>query len=185
VKVVRKGVQPESYDPEGSVIVVKSKDVGYPEFSLSRCDRTFTTFAEQLQPGQLLVNMTGKGTIGRSAVVPDFDSDLSVVAAVDVAIVDVDNEQVLPEYLALFLNSWMGRYQTRALQTGSSGQQHIYPAHFSEIVIPVEEGSGGTPDLGWQRIALVGAAALTARYTLRRDQRGPRSVLSPQSGGGR
>ena len=45
----------------------------------------------------------------------------------------------------------MGRQQTRSLQTGSSGQQHLYPAHFPEILIPIRRNSDDSVDFGWQR----------------------------------
>jgi len=59
---------------------------------------------------------------------------------------------------------------TAALQTGSSGQQHLYPSHFSAITVPMRRNAKGDPDFGWQeeivRLAEARNAALTAaRHT--------------------
>jgi hypothetical protein len=149
---VDKGIQPESYDPDGVVIVVKSKDVDYPDFDLARCERAYVDCVECLKSNDVLINMTGEGTLGRAAVMPESDDpDIRAVAAVDLAVVKLDLRLIMPQYLALFLNSWMGRQQTRSLQTGSSGQQHLYPAHFSEVLIPIRRNFDGSVDLAWQR----------------------------------
>jgi type I restriction enzyme S subunit len=145
------GLQPEFYDPDGDVLVVKSKDVNYPEFYLDGCDRTFGDYPRYLEPGDALVNMTGEGSLGRAGVVPEFEpSSTNAIVSVDVAFARVDRRMVVPQFLALFLNSWMGLYQTQSLKTGSSRQQHLYPAHFTEVMVPLRRESDGTPDIGWQ-----------------------------------
>ncbi|NEA28315.1 hypothetical protein [Actinomadura bangladeshensis] len=152
IKQVTKGVQPDFYDPSGPILVVKSKDVNFPDFQLDKCERTFGIFSSYLRKGDVLVNMTGEGSLGRACAFPDLgDSEQDAVASVDVAVLQVNRADILPEYLALFLNSWMGRRQTTALQTGSSGQQHLYPAHFREIVIPLKYHDDGNADLRWQQ----------------------------------
>lgn len=147
-----KGVQASSYDENGSIRVVKSKDVTFPEIDLVGCERSADEgWVEFLEPGDLLLNLTGEGTLGRAGVMPDVrESDPKTVAAVDVSILKIDRSQAFPEYIALFLNSWMGRRQTVALQTGSSGQQHLYPAHFGSVDVPMRVNIDGSSDLEWQ-----------------------------------
>lgn len=149
---VKKGLQPESYVEDGETIVIKSKDVHYPGFDLSQCDSTSESeWPYFLSGGELLINMTGVGSLGRATVVPkDAASGWRLIPAVDLAVVTLDRTAVLPQYVALYLNSSFGRRLTTSLQTGSSGQQHIYPAHFAEIPILLPT-RGGKPDIEWQR----------------------------------
>ncbi len=153
VTTARKGFQPQRYTEGGEVYVLKSKDVHYPDFDLSSCQRaTDDDWPYYLKGGEVLVNVTGQGTLGRSTVVPTQAAQkLSLIPSVDVYALEVDRSLVLPEYIALFLNCPFGRRLTEALQTGSSGQQHLYPAHFSRIPIPIPRSESGAPDLAWQR----------------------------------
>jgi hypothetical protein len=152
----KRGLQPDAYAEGGSVHVIKSKDVHYPELDLSRCDRT----AEEEWPyflsgDEVLINMTGLGTLGRSTVVPRTSAQtMALIPAVDVMAIKVDPTALLPEYLALYLNSQIGRRLTTSLQTGSSGQQHLYPAHFSEIPVLLPRTASGEADLEWQRMTV-------------------------------
>lgn len=165
---VRKGVQPEHYIANGPVRVVKSKDVDYPEMDLRDCLTTSDTgWSCYLTGGELLLNATGEGTLGRAGVVPaGISSEPPLIPAVDLHVLDVDRSAVLPEYLALYLNSAIGRRLTTSVQTGSSGQQHLYPDHFALIPVPIPRDRGGRPDLGWQRrsvaVASVRGRALAA-----------------------
>jgi hypothetical protein len=150
---VRRGVQPEAYAEDGSVLVLKSKDVNYPDMNLAGCERTDgDEWPVVLRGGELVLNSTGEGTLGRSGVVPPRgDDDDTLIPAVDLYVLDVDQKVALPEYVAVFLNSVIGRRLTSSIQTGSSGQQHIYPSHFAQLPILVPTKRGGTPDLEWQR----------------------------------
>ena len=157
---VSKGVQPERYVEDGPVRVVKSKDVDYPDMDLRACEATDEgQWPYYLTGGEVLLNATGEGTLGRAAVVPaDIGEGRPTIPAVDLYVLEVDRSAVLPEYLALYLNSAIGRRLTTALQTGSSGQQHIYPAHFPLIPIPLPRTQKGRPDLDWQRQTIAIAA---------------------------
>jgi type I restriction enzyme, S subunit len=167
---VRKGVQPEHYDEDGPVRVVKSKDVHFPELDLTLCERTTSDdLPYSLEGGEVLVNMTGQGTLGRATVVPvDAARDGALIPSVDVYALGVDRSMVLPEYLALFLNSPVGRILTESLQTGSSGQQHLYPVHFTQMPIPVPRTEFGDPDHAWQAEIV---AIAEARNSALRDAR--------------
>ncbi|MCW3018381.1 MAG: hypothetical protein JWN10_689 [Solirubrobacterales bacterium] len=161
---MRKGFQPMHYVDDGDIYVIKSKDVHYPELDLFSCDRTTDDgWPYQLDGGEVLLNMTGQGTLGRSTVVPSEEAqELSLIPSVDIYALNVNRAFVLPEYLALFLNSLIGRRLTESLQTGSSGQQHLYPAHFSAIPVPIPRTAAGEPDLEWQQSIVSTAEARNA-----------------------
>jgi type I restriction enzyme, S subunit len=172
-KSIRQGVQPDGYVDDGPFRIVKTKDVRYPSLNLSTCERAARQdWSGALEQGDLLINMTGEGTLGRAGVVPEMD-DVPTFAAVDVAVLRIDASKAIPEYIALVLNSWIGRRQSLALQTGSSGQQHFYPVHFHSLRVPLPTLENGDIDFEWQskvisvadrrRTALIRAAESMAR----------------------
>lgn len=147
---VRTGYQPPYYDEAGAVRIVKTKDVMFPSVSLAGCAMTDDQgWTDSLTPGDLLLNMTGEGTLGRAGIAPPGVADVATFAAIDVAAATLHPDILPPMYVALFLNSWMGREQTLAAQTGSSGQQHIYEAHFRSILVPVATTPTGSVDQDW------------------------------------
>jgi hypothetical protein len=155
-----KGIQPEAYDSEGSVVAIKTKDVTRAGISFGTCDRVR---AEDIPDqggtvcaGMLVMNMTGVGTLGRTAVVPEHEG--RAVIAVDVSGWHI-NDLLPVEYLALFLNSAAGMRQTLRFQTGSSGQLHIYPEHVRELSIYVRRNEDGSIDDEWH----AGLAKLVTR----------------------
>jgi type I restriction enzyme M protein len=148
----RRGVQPDAYDDDGPVRVIKSKDVHFPELDLSSCARAEDTGDWPfLVGGELLINTTGQGTLGRSTVLSAKAAQrVPSVSSIDVHVLEINSAQAIPEYVAIFLNSRIGRTLTAALQTGSSGQQHLYPTHFAAIPVPMRLEQDGSPDLTWQ-----------------------------------
>jgi type I restriction enzyme M protein len=169
---IAQGVQASQYSDEGAVRIVKTKDVRFPSLNLAACELAHDDGWETpLERGDLLINTTGEGTLGRAGVMPDID-DAPTFAAVDISILKIDPTKALPEYVALVLNSWIGKRQSLALQTGSSGQQHFYPLHFRSLRVPIPLLDSGEVDLAWQvtvagvadrrREAMVDAAAAMA-----------------------
>ena len=80
--------------------------------------------------GDLLVNGTGVGTIGRAApylraapAIPD--NHVTVLRA----------EGVDPIYLSVYLNSRIGQMQVERHLKGSSGQIELYPNDIAEFII--------------------------------------------------
>lgn len=149
-----RGVQPEAYSDEGGVVVVKSKNVSSAGIDVDSCDRAVAdawSLMEngRLSEGDLVVNSTGLGTLGRAGVIPSFSVE-KLFAAVDLTIVNVDRTKACPEYVALFLNSPAGMLQSDMLQTGSSGQRHLYWKHIRELEVFLPALSSGRADLKWQ-----------------------------------
>jgi type I restriction enzyme, S subunit len=134
--VIRRGRQPR-YVPDGDILVINSKHVGHQLINVDEAERTDATFWKanapaRVQPGDVVLNSTGLGSIGRANCV--FHSDKTVVDN-HVTIIRVDPEEVDPPYLAVFLNSRLGQMQTERWLSGSSGQIELYPSNIEQFMI--------------------------------------------------
>lgn len=149
---VAKGTQPSVYVDDGEVVVVKSKNVFSQGVDFDNCERTtmdaYADIPARLASGDLVINSTGFGTLGRAAFIPPRNE--KIVASVDLVILRLQQE-VLPEYAALFLSSPAGLAQSEMFQTGSSGQLHLYPQHIKEFLIYLPRNRDGSIDLAWQK----------------------------------
>lgn len=148
-----KGTQPSGYSEKGDVVVVKSKQVTGRGIDLTGCERTssdaWTDEGARLSSGDLVINSTGRGTLGRAAVVPEHREKM--VAAVDLVVARLHARAINADYLALFLNSPAGLMQSDQFQTGSSGQLHLYPQHFAKFIVFLPRTKDGkTIDFAWQ-----------------------------------
>lgn len=126
-----RGKQPEYAD--AGVPVINSKHVLRNEV---RCDddnrrAVFDADSLLIQSGDVLINGTGVGTIGRAAAylhqspaLPDNHvTILRPSSALD------------PVYLAIFLNSLAGQLQVDQRLRGSSGQIELYPTDIAEFQV--------------------------------------------------
>lgn len=151
---IDKGTQPPEYIEDGPVVVVKSKNVFGQGIDFDNCERTtdsvFDDIPARLAAGDVVMNSTGFGTLGRAGFIPP-EHPKRLVASVDLLKLRVKREQVLPEYLTLFLNSLAGLAQSEMLQTGSSGQLHLYPQHIQGILVFLPRDKKGNIDMAWQR----------------------------------
>lgn len=89
-----------------------------------------------IQTGDILLNGTGVGTIGRAA-----PYHFSENALPDNHVTVLRTKTMNPIYLSVFLNSLLGQLQIERHTRGSSGQVEIYPADISKIIVwdaPVE-----------------------------------------------
>ncbi len=150
---VAKGTQPSSYYDEGPITVVKSKNVFGDGIDFLSCERTSVDAYEdvpaRLTEGDLVMNSTGFGTLGRAAFVPHVTD--KTVAAVDLLVLRLRKDLALPEYVTLFLNTQAGLWQSEMFQTGSSGQLHLYPQHVKDMLVFLPHNKDGSIDLAWQR----------------------------------
>ncbi len=159
-----KGTQPEDYSESGEVTVVKSKNVFGEGINLEDCERAGNQAWEdehaRLKEGDLVINSTGRGTLGRAGVVPTCPP--RVVASVDLLICRLNKQKITPHYASLFLISPAGLAQSDQFQTGSSGQLHLYPQHIAQFLIFLPRTKTGQIDLAWQETlaAKVETAAL-------------------------
>ncbi len=124
-----RGRQPV-YDDVG-LPVVNSKHVRINRVVLSD-NRTATEEGSPvvIENGDVLLNGTGVGTIGR--VAPYLHAQHALP---DNHVTVLRTTQVDPVYLSVFLNSPLGQWQIERHIKGSSGQIEIYPADISRIVI--------------------------------------------------
>jgi type I restriction enzyme M protein len=77
----------------------------------------------QIQHGDVLINGTGRGTIGRSA--PYLIEEHQAIPDNHVTI--LRSPTLDPAYLSFYLNSQAGKLQVEKYQRGSSGQLELYP----------------------------------------------------------
>lgn len=129
--VNQRGKQPD-YADEG-LPVINSKHVLYNEVRLDDSNRRGVAAEKnlQIQNGDVLLNGTGVGTIGRAAVylhdglaLPD--NHVTILRPLDVEVLD-------PVYLAVYLNSKAGQLQVEQRLHGSSGQIELYPVDVAEF----------------------------------------------------
>ena len=133
-----RGVQPD-YVQAGEVPVVNSKHILEDGLDYDNFERTITTFLNshkraQIGYGDILIYTTG-ANIGRTQV---YLKDEPAVASNHVNILRV--RDVNPIYLALVLNSKVGRMQTEKLCTGSA-QAELYPSDIEKFMIPILDTS--------------------------------------------
>lgn len=112
--------------------------LGFLDFGLARSvSRAFYNEKKNrsgIQSGDLLINSTGDGTIGRVAV---FDQPFPAVVDGHIAIVRFKDSD-LAWYSAAYLLSDEGQNQIYRYINGSSGQVEIYPQDIARLWIPVK-----------------------------------------------
>jgi type I restriction enzyme M protein len=166
-----RGVQPLLVE-NGEVVVLDSKSVrpeGVEPAADERTSRAFSSLPQNskacVQHGDVLLNSTGRGTLGRAAC---YQSSVPALCDNHVAILRADTNVCNPTYLSLFLNSPAGLAQSEQFQTGSSGQLEIYPNHIAQFLIFLPKQSNGKTDMAWQeRLAAKVEAAASAKAAAR------------------
>lgn len=91
----------------------------------------------KLQKGDVLLNSTGDGTLGKAAV---WDLDHEAVADGHITIIRPDPEAVDPLYLADYLRAGFGQEQIQRLYTGSTGLIELTAEHVNRVVISTLSG---------------------------------------------
>lgn len=132
----QRGKQPEY--TENGLPVVNSKHVVNGEVRIDADNRYATSSDSSLliEPGDVLLNGTGVGTIGRAA---PYLHPFKAIPDNHVTILRPHKGSIDPVYLAVFLNSLAGQLQVEQRFRGSSGQIELYPndiAQFSIWVAP-------------------------------------------------
>lgn len=139
-----RGVQPDYVD-DGEISVINSKHILEDGLDYDNFEHTTTDFLgsherARIGCGDILIYTTG-ANIGRAQV---YLKEEPAVASNHVNILRVQG--VNPIYLAIVLNSQVGRMQTEKLCTGSA-QAELYPTDIEKFVVPI------LPDKTQQTIA--------------------------------
>ena len=129
-----RGVQPD-YVEDGEISVVNSKHIledglDYDNFEHTTTDFLYSHSRAQIGYGDILIYTTG-ANIGRTQV---YLKDEPAIASNHVNILRVQG--VNPIYLALVLNSQVGRLQTEKMCTGSA-QAELYPSDIEKFIVPI------------------------------------------------
>jgi len=129
----QRGTQPD-YAEEG-LPVINSKHVREGEVILS--DNRVATVSDKeapllIQNGDVLINGTGVGTIGRSA--PYLHDQYALP---DNHVTILRTEKLNPIFLSVYLNSIAGKYQVDKYFKGSSGQIELYPKDIDCFYVPL------------------------------------------------
>lgn len=133
----QRGKQPEYVD-EG-LPVVNSKHVLRGEVRLDEDNRNATFNDDDLliQQGDVLMNGTGVGTIGRAA--PYLHTDAAIP---DNHVTILRPRKGLDAvYLSVFLNSMAGQWQVEQRLRGSSGQIELYPSDIAQFTVWIAPSS--------------------------------------------
>jgi type I restriction enzyme S subunit len=94
-----------------------------------------------------------------------FNSDIPCVAASFVTI--LRTKDVIPGYMALFLNSPAGLIQSNMFKRGTS-PFYLYPRDLKQVLIPLPRQKNGEVDIAWQkRLAAKVEAATAAKVAAR------------------
>lgn len=127
----QRGTQPKYSDTGLSVI--NSKHVLVGSVRLDNDNRVATVEENRIliQKGDVLINGTGVGTIGRSA---PYLYDTNAIPDNHVTILRPKSD-LDPVYLSVFLNSVAGQLQVEKWYRGSSGQIELYPADLKRFKI--------------------------------------------------
>lgn len=129
VSVNARGRQP-LYSDDG-LPVVNSKHVRTNRVTLEGNRTAIETGSPVvIQNGDVLVNGTGVGTIGRAA--PYLHQERALP---DNHVTVLRTDEIDPIYLAAFLNSPLGQWQIERHIKGSSGQIELYPKDIARIVV--------------------------------------------------
>lgn len=134
----QRGTQP-NYAEEG-LPVINSKHVREGEVLLSD-DNRFAILPDKddaltIKKGDVLINGTGVGTIGRSA--PYLHEEEAIP---DNHVTILRTDKIDPIFLSVYLNSIAGKYQVEKYFKGSSGQIELYPTDIGNFYVPIVESS--------------------------------------------
>ncbi len=126
---ISRGRQPE-YSDEG-LPVVNSKHVRTNKVLLDHNNRRAAEAGSNvvIEKGDILVNGTGVGTIGRAAAYLHGQKALP-----DNHVTVLRTNRIDPIYLAVFLNSPLGQLQLERHIKGSSGQIELYPNDIAKVM---------------------------------------------------
>jgi type I restriction enzyme S subunit len=138
---IQRGKSPK-YDDASSIPLVSQKCIQWRGFSLQHARSVSEATIEQykqerfLQPGDLLWNSTGTGTVGRVNVMPDLrDRHERIVTDSHVTVIRL--WKALPEYVWCWLASSVVQMSISHLTTGSTNQKELGTATVRACPVPL------------------------------------------------
>lgn len=138
---IQRGKGPK-YVEKSNVLVVSQKCVQWSGFDISRTrfidPASLSKYGQErfLQPGDLLWNSTGTGTIGRVNVFPDLTDSLCKIVA-DSHVTVIRPVLVDPRYLWCYLASPSVQDDIDVISTGSTKQKELGTKTVREYPIPL------------------------------------------------
>ncbi len=131
LRTIQRGKQPDY--AEHGLQVINSKHVLRGEVRLDDDNRLAAHTEDDclIQPGDVLMNGTGVGTIGRCA---PYLHSVKAIPDNHVTILR-PNPELDAVYLSVFLNSMAGQWQVEQRLRGSSGQIELYPGDISAFTV--------------------------------------------------
>ncbi|KKQ55473.1 MAG: hypothetical protein US74_C0029G0007 [Parcubacteria group bacterium GW2011_GWA2_38_13] len=148
---VNHGIQPPYFEG-GTISVITQKEMTPTFLELESIkDFTSTDFYKenpdfQLKWRDVLLYSVG-AYIGRCNVLLD---EIKAMAGSFVTILRPNEDVIIPEYIALFLNSPAGVMQSRQQMRGTA-QHYLYPRDIKKIQVFIPRDKNGKPDLAWQK----------------------------------
>jgi len=126
----QRGKQPQY--SENGIRVINSKHVlsNKINFDDNRFAEAPLIDSLKINHGDVLINGTGRGTIGRAAAYLEKEAALP-----DNHVTILRTQKLDPVYLSVFLNSKAGQLQVEKFQRGSSGQIELYPMDIRKFLI--------------------------------------------------
>lgn len=128
----QRGKQPEYTDEDG-LFVINSKHIRRNKIDFTenrKADMAATPKSLIIKKGDVLLNGTGVGTIGRCAAYL-----LTEPALPDNHVTILRTKTMNPVFLSVMLNSIIGQMQVDKFFKGSSGQIELYPADINQFVV--------------------------------------------------
>lgn len=132
----RRGLQPK-YAQDGKIMVINSKHLSDKHIKYDQTERTTIEefkiqSAAQIKNGDVLVYTTG-AYIGLTNA---FNTNDKAIASNHVNILRLKDNSIDSNYLALIMNSMIGKFQTQKYSRGSA-QLELYPMDIAKFVIPL------------------------------------------------
>lgn len=136
VSLNRRGLQPV-YVENGSVMVVNSKHLSDTHIKYDQTEKTSQKeyqkkLVARLMYGDVLIYTTG-AYVGLTNC---FNSNEQALASNHVNILRLSDKSIDPNYLALVLNSIIGKLQTQKHSRGSA-QLELYPSDIAHFLVPI------------------------------------------------
>jgi len=133
-----------NYKDDGEIGVIKTKQLGKQKINFEVESKTSSEITEKeklpiLKNGDVVFASMGVGSLGKTNIFYDLDAP-EMLFTIDSTIKifrQKEKNNVLPEVLVVFFNSWVGQELIYKYIVGSSGIISIYENSLNEFKIPI------------------------------------------------